>query len=107
MPDQVTVQATVGQAEDEACCGVIFSTVDVMHWFGRKGRVPVVVTINSYTFRSVLAPMGGCHILPLDAEARAGAHIAGGDKISIFLRVQTTATVGTTDAPANLTSSVS
>ena len=106
MPDEITVQATVEQAEDSGACGVIFSTVDVMHWFGRKGRVPVVVTINSYSFASVLSPMGGCHVLPLDSDVRACAHIIAGEKVSVYLRLQTT-TIDTIEPSSDLTSSLS
>ncbi len=85
MPDQITVQATVQKAEDGSACGIVFASVDVMHWFGRKGRVPVVVTINHYSYRSTLSPMGGCHVLPLNAEVRAGAGVVAGDKVIVHL----------------------
>ena len=57
-----------------SACGIRVETADVVRWFGRKSRVPVVATINGYTYRSSLSPMGGCHMLPVAAEcARARA----------------------------------
>lgn len=79
----------VEKAPDSVACGIRVETADVVRWFGRKSRVPVVPTINGYTYRSSLSPMGGCHMLPVAAEVRAGARVAGGDRVTLTLREDT------------------
>jgi hypothetical protein len=85
----ITLDTTVEKAPDSAACGIRVETTDVVRWFGRKSRVPVVATINGYTYRSSLSPMGGCHMLPVAAEVRAGARVAGGDRVTLTLREDT------------------
>ncbi|HYW52332.1 MAG TPA: YdeI/OmpD-associated family protein [Dongiaceae bacterium] len=85
----ITLDATVEKSPDSAACGINVETTDVVRWFGRKSRVPVVATINGYTYRSSLSPMGGCHVLPVAAEVRAGARVAGGDRVTLTLREDT------------------
>jgi hypothetical protein len=89
MPAEITLEATVEKAGDSAACAVILPTDDVVHWFGRKSRVPVVATINGYAWRTSLSPMGGCHMLPVNAEVRQGAGIAAGDHITVAMREDT------------------
>ena len=89
MPDEITVHVTVEKAEDSSACGIIFPSVDVMRWFGRKGRIPVAVTINGYSYRSSLSPMGGCHVLPVNAEVRAGAGVSAADQVTVHLHEDT------------------
>src|ERR1700737_2821907 len=100
MADEIKLDATVEKAGDSAACGIIVPTADVVRWFGRKSRVPVVATINGYTYRSSLSPMGGCHMLPIAAPVRAGANVAGGDRVTLTLREDTEAR--TIDVPADL-----
>ncbi len=84
--DEITFDTRVEKAEDSAACGIRVETADIVKWFGRKSRVPVVATINGYTYRSSLSPMGGCHMLPVAADIRAGARVAGGDRVKLTLR---------------------
>ncbi len=50
------------------------------------GKRPAVnVTINDYTYRSTVAPMGGVFMLPVSAEIRAGAGVAAGDEVVVEL----------------------
>jgi hypothetical protein len=100
MADEIEFDATVEKASDSAACGIRVETADVVRWFGRKSRVPVVATINGYTYRSSLSPMGGCHMLPVAAPVRAGAHIAAGNRISLALREDTEER--TIDVPGDL-----
>ena len=86
---EITLDTTVEKSPDSAACGIRVETADVVRWFGRKSRVPVVATMNGYTYRSSLSPMGGCHMLPVAAEVRAGAHVAGGDRVKLTLREDT------------------
>ena len=71
-----------------------------MRWFGRKSRVPVVATINGHSYRSSLSPMGGCHILPVNADVRKNAKVGPGDRIELHLREDVRAR--TVDVPADL-----
>jgi hypothetical protein len=100
MADEITVNTTVEKSAESAACGVRVETADVVRWFGRKSRVPVVATINGYTYRSSLSPMGGCHMLPVAAEVRAGAQVAGGDRVTLTLREDTAER--TVDVPDDL-----
>ena len=86
---EITLDTTVEKAPDSAACAITVETADVVRWFGRKSRVPVVATLNGYTYRSSLSPMGGCHVLPVAAEVRAGARVAGGDRVTLTLREDT------------------
>ena len=88
-PGEIELDTTVEKSPDSAACGIRVETADVVRWFGRKSRVPVVATINGYTYRSSLSPMGGCHMLPVAAEVREGARVAGGDRVKLTLREDT------------------
>jgi len=87
MADDIRIEATVERAPDSAACGICAPTHDVVRWFGRKSRVPVVATINGCSYRSSLSPMGGRHVLPVNADVRKAAGIAGGDTIVLTLRL--------------------
>jgi hypothetical protein len=52
-------------------------------------RPPVSVTINGYTYRSTVAPMGGEYWLPMSAEVRAGSGVAAGDEIDVDVALDT------------------
>ncbi len=80
------VEVKIEKAEDSSACGIRLSTPTVRRWFGRSGRVPVVATINGCTYRSSLSPMGGCHILPVNARVRAEARVKAGDKVRLELK---------------------
>lgn len=60
---------------------------EVVAALGRGKRVPVVVTINGYAYRTTVAPYGGRNLLPLNAENRAGAGIEAGDEVDLDLEV--------------------
>jgi len=60
---------------------------EVVSSLGQGKRVPVVVTIGSYSYRSTIAPMGGRFLIPLSAEHRAGAGVAAGDEIEVGFEV--------------------
>lgn len=100
MADEITLETTVEKAPDSVACGIRIETAEVVRWFGRKSRVPVVATINGYSYRSSLSPMGGCHLLPVAAPVRAGARVAGGDRVTLTLREDTEQR--TVDVPAEL-----
>jgi hypothetical protein len=56
---------------------------EVVEGLGAGKRPPVVVTVNGYTYRSTVAPMGGKYLLPFSAERRGESGITGGDAIDV------------------------
>jgi hypothetical protein len=62
---------------------------DVVLALGKGKRPPVIVTINGYTYRSTVAPMGGGYMVGVSAENRAAAGVAGGETHDIELTLDT------------------
>ncbi len=62
---------------------------DVVLSLGKGKRPPVNVTINGYTYRSTVAPMGGGYMVGVSAENRAAAGVAGGETHDIELTLDT------------------
>jgi len=62
---------------------------EVVASLGRSKKPAVVVTINSYTYRSTVTSMGGEFMLPVSAEHRTGAGIVAGDEIEVSLALDT------------------
>ncbi len=58
---------------------------EVMEALGPNKRVPVRVTVNGYTYRSTVAPMGGSFLLPLNRENRAAAAVSAGDVVEVAI----------------------
>jgi len=58
---------------------------EVVQGFGAGKRVPVIVTINGYSYPSTIAVMGGQYLLPLAAVHREGAGVAGGETHEVTL----------------------
>ncbi|HEX6799179.1 MAG TPA: YdeI/OmpD-associated family protein [Ktedonobacterales bacterium] len=56
---------------------------EVVASLGAGKRPSVRVTINGYTYRSTVAPMGGAFMLPVSAEVREGASVAAGDEVDV------------------------
>lgn len=56
---------------------------DVMAFLGGGKRYPVVVTIGEYTYRSTVTWYKGTYMIPLSAEHRKAAGVAGGDKVTV------------------------
>ena len=54
-------------------------------------RPPVRVTINSYTYRSTVAPMAGEFRLPISAEHRTNSGVEVGDEVEIEIEPDTQA----------------
>jgi hypothetical protein len=61
----------------------------VVDGLGSTKRPAVTVTINGYTYRSTIAPMGGKYYLPLSAQNRAGAKVEAGDKVEVTVELDT------------------
>jgi uncharacterized protein YdeI (YjbR/CyaY-like superfamily) len=47
--------------------------------------VPVRGTINGFSFRTSLMPMGGCHGMAVNKTMRDGAGVQAGDNVSIVM----------------------
>lgn len=73
---------------------------EVVESLGGGKRPPVTVTINGYTYRNTVAPMGGEYWLGVSAEHRAGAGVEGGELIDVELELDTAPR--TVDVPDDL-----
>jgi Bacteriocin-protection, YdeI or OmpD-Associated/Domain of unknown function (DUF1905) len=62
---------------------------EVVEALGAGKRPAVNVTINGYTYRSTVAPMGGVFMLPVSAEIRANAGVAAGDEVEVEVALDT------------------
>ena len=62
---------------------------EVVEKLGSGKRPPVRVTINGYTYRSTVAPMGGEFMLPVSAEVRERAGVAAGDEVDVDIELDT------------------
>jgi hypothetical protein len=60
---------------------------EVVLGLGKGKRPPVVVTLNGYTYRSTVAPMGGAYLIPLAAVHREAAGVAGGEEHEVTLQL--------------------
>lgn len=56
---------------------------EIVAGLGPGKRHAVRVTINGYTYRSTVAPMGGEFMLPVSAEVRERAGVAAGDTVDV------------------------
>lgn len=62
---------------------------ELVESFNAGKRVPVVVTIGDYSYRSTVAPYRGPYMISVSAENRAGAGIGHGDTITVTLEHDT------------------
>ena len=62
---------------------------EVVESFGAGKRVPVVVRIGDYSYRSTVSPYKGPYMISLSAENRAGAGVGPGDTITVTLEHDT------------------
>lgn len=62
---------------------------EVVEALGSGKRPPVRVTMNGYSYRSSVAPMGGEYMVSLSAEHRQGAGVAAGDTVEVDLELDT------------------
>lgn len=68
---------------------------EVIEALGESKRPAVVVTINSYSYRTTAARMAGRFLIPLSAENRAGAGVEAGDSVVVDIVLD--------DAPREIT----
>jgi hypothetical protein len=62
---------------------------EVVAGLGASKRPPVRVTINGYSYPSTVAAMGGVFMLPVSAEVRERAGVAGGDEVDVDIALDT------------------
>ena len=79
MPTYRTVLAQIGNN-----VGIVVPEETVLA-LGAGKRPPVVVTLNGYTYRSTVAPMGGRYLVSVSAAVRAEAGVAGGEEHEVTL----------------------
>ena len=53
---------------------------EIVEALSKGRRPPVKITINGFTYRNMIAVMGGDYMVGVSAENRVGARIAGGDE---------------------------
>jgi hypothetical protein len=56
---------------------------------GGGKRAKVTVTINGYTYRNSVAPMGGRYLVGVSAENRERADVSAGDRLEVELELDT------------------
>jgi bifunctional DNA-binding transcriptional regulator/antitoxin component of YhaV-PrlF toxin-antitoxin module len=62
---------------------------EVVASLGPSKRPPVLVTINGFSYRSTVAPLGGVFMLGVSAEVREHAGVAAGDEVDIDIERDT------------------
>ena len=62
---------------------------EIVQALGNGKRPPVSVTINGFTYRTTVASMGGRFMIPVSAERRAAAGVAGGDEVGVDIELDT------------------
>ncbi len=61
----------------------------VVESLGAGKRVPLVVTINGYSYRSSVAPYRGKYMIALSSEHRAAAGVSPNEAITVTIEVDT------------------
>lgn len=62
---------------------------EVVQSLGTGKRPPVRATINGYTYRSSVAPMGGRFLLGISADVREKAGVRAGDEVDVEIELDT------------------
>jgi hypothetical protein len=61
----------------------------IVEALGAGKRPPVNVTINGYTYRNTVAPLGGKFMIGVSAENRGPAGVVGGEEVEVDLELDT------------------
>jgi hypothetical protein len=67
---------------------------------GSGKRAKVLLTINGYTYRNSVAPMGGVYMIGVSDEVRRAAGVAGGDVVDVDIELDSAPRE--VDVPADL-----
>lgn len=82
-----TFRATIVQTGKTACG--IQVPEPVVEALGGSKRPAVVVTLDGYTYRSTVAPMGGGWWVGVNADHRAASGLKAGDEVQVTLELDT------------------
>lgn len=94
-------EVTLQGGEKGQLGGWIEVPLDVEELYGTRGRVPLKVTLNGFTYRSSMSPMGmGCHVIPVRQERLDKAKVRPGQKVKVTIEKDVAARV--VRAPADL-----
>lgn len=85
MPEKKLRFKALIEGKEAGVVAAITPPVDVPQFFGTRGRVPVRGTINGFSFRSSLMPMGGCHMMPVNKALCQGARAQPGDTVDVVM----------------------
>jgi len=81
----ITYETTIKSFDNHAAIQV--AEKDVLS-FGVGKRVPVKVTIHTYSYQSTITVMEGMYLIPLAMEHRLKAGIKGGDTVNVTLTLE-------------------
>ena len=76
------------ESGDSSMLSFIRMPFDVKETFG-KGRVPVKLTVNGYTYRTTICHMGDIWGVPLRKNHRENAKVKFGDVVQVTVEVDT------------------
>jgi hypothetical protein len=62
---------------------------EVVTALGSGKRPAVSVTMNNFTYRTTVAPLGGVYMIPVSSEIRKAAGVAAGDHVEVDLQLDT------------------
>lgn len=62
---------------------------EVVSGLGSGKRPAVHATLNGYTYRTTVAPMGGVFLIPVSADVRQKAQVNAGDEVDVELVLDT------------------
>ena len=77
---------------------------EVVLGFGAGKRVPVIVTINGYSYQSTVAVMGGKYLVGVNAAHREASGVVGGEEHEVTLEHDTAPR--TVEVPPDLASAL-
>jgi hypothetical protein len=82
-----TFRATIVQT-GKAACGIQVPG-SVIEALGGSKRPAVVVTLDGYSYRSTVAPMGGEWWVGVNSDHRAASGLKAGDEVQVTLELDT------------------
>jgi len=62
---------------------------EVLTELGAGKRPAVQVTLNGYTYRTTIAPMGGRYWIPVSAAVRTASGVTAGDELDVGVELDT------------------
>jgi hypothetical protein len=83
----IQFRAVIQQTGKTACGIEVPATV--VETLGGSKRPAVVVTLDHYTYRSTVAPMGGGFWLGVNADHREASGLRAGDEVQVTLELDT------------------